>query len=156
MPTPTLDGLVSDINAYPATHLELAIEEVEFPDSQLNVNEIGTFKVRVTNRGPLDVANLQLTITGENGTLVAQNIFGSPFASSITTVPMGVVGGHGGSVVTPGEPYKFRAPSTPRSRQDLVKVTIGPWNGLFTHMLNAHSDPNESVQAVYRDDVLAL
>jgi hypothetical protein len=147
MATPTLDSLVSDINAYPATHMELEIEEVDFPNSQLNVNEIGTFKVRVTNRGPLDVGMLSLTITGLNGTTVAANLPGSQFVPTFGTLPLPVVGGHGGSVITTGLPFKFKAPSTPRSTQDLVKVTIGQWNGILDHLLDDHSGPDPNVQA---------
>jgi hypothetical protein len=155
MPTPTLDGLVSDMNAYPVTHLELRIVDVDPPGEKVNTSEEVEFKVEVHNHGPLDVGNLQLIITGLAGTTIAQNLPLWPsFEPSITTFPLPVIRGHGGSMATPGLPYKFKAPSAPRSTQDLVTVTVGGWNGLLDHILEGHSDPDPNVQAVYRDEVI--
>lgn len=152
---PVLDDLVSEVNKYPETHLKLEIVEVDVPGTELNVSEIGTFKIRVRNSGPLDVVKLTLKITGLNGTTVAQNVIGQPFVGSIQTTPLPMVRGHGGSVVTLGDPYRFKAPNTPRSAQDLVKVTVERWDGLLDHIFQDHSDQSENAQAIYRDNVLA-
>jgi hypothetical protein len=153
--TPTLDKLVDDLNNYPEAHLELEFINIIIPGSQLNESETVEFQVKAHNHGPMTVLGLQLEITGLNGTTVAQNIIGAPFVDSITTLTLPTLAGHGGSAVTPGAPYKFKAPSSPRSTQDLVKVTVGEWQADWDHPLKAHSDPSGTVQAVYRDDVLA-
>lgn len=151
-----LDDLVGAVQEYPGTHLELEIVEVDVVEGdELNVDDTATFKVRVTNSGALDVANLQLTIEGLNGVTVAQNTLGAPFQDSIVTLPLPTIRGHSDPVVTPGEPYKFKAPGTSLPDSNLLLVSVGNWNGLINHILNDHSDPNPFVRVFHRDEVLA-
>jgi uncharacterized membrane protein len=65
-----INDLDAALQTYPETNVQLSIEEVEFPGDALNVNEEGSFRVRITNNGSLNLTDVTLKIKGLNGGLV--------------------------------------------------------------------------------------
>jgi hypothetical protein len=68
-----IDDLVSAANDYPTTSVVVEIADVTFPGTVINGLEEGNFRVKITNNGPLEIDNLKLTISGENGVQVKGN-----------------------------------------------------------------------------------
>src|SRR5262245_21837877 len=64
------NGFRDAMHDYPEQFVVLEIVEVAFPDTVLNTGEEGTFRVRLTNNGLLDMTDVTLKIRGLNGTLV--------------------------------------------------------------------------------------
>ena len=108
----SFEDMTAAVEAYPAASVDLEIVDVVFPGSVINVNERPSFRVKVTNRGPLEMTGVTLRIKGLNGATVKQNGAAAPFVSEFvtTTSQLATVGGHGGSQTTNGSPFSFTAP----------------------------------------------
>ena len=141
------------VATYPEDYVDLEIVDVTYPGSVLNVNDEGSFRVRVTNRGALRLNGLTLKVTGRNGALVANNGAISPFVDEFVTQPLPQIAAHGGSEETVGSPLKFRAPGSAQDAKNLIKVTLDAWDPDLDHILLAHSDPLETVKTTFRSDV---
>ena len=83
------DDFTNALETYPETGVQLEIVEVSFPDSVLNVEETATFRVKVTNTGPLNLTDVSLRIKGLNGATVANNGAAAPFVSEFVTQTIG-------------------------------------------------------------------
>jgi hypothetical protein len=55
-----INDLDAALQTYPETNVQLNLEEVEFPGDALNVNEEGSFRVRITNNGSLNLTDVTL------------------------------------------------------------------------------------------------
>jgi hypothetical protein len=132
--------MVTDVEAYPETNVQLEIVEVTFSGSGINEDEHGTFRVKVTNTGPLVLTDVTLRIKGQNGALVANNGAAAPFVSHFVTQALPTIGAHNDSQLTVGSPLKFQAPPEAAASQDLIQATLEDWNGSLDHIMNAHSD----------------
>jgi hypothetical protein len=132
------DDMNKAVEDYPLTDVDLEIVDVVTPGSAINTGEISTFRVKVTNRGPLTLTGVTLRISGQNGATVANNGF-APFVADFVTQALLLIDAHGGSQLTVGGPLKFKAPNTPQASKNLVKATLEDWNPTLDHMLNAHS-----------------
>jgi hypothetical protein len=140
------DDMTTALETYPVANVTLEIIEVDFPGSALNARDEGTFKVRVNNNGPLELTDVTLRVSGQNGATVANNgagaVFATEFVTSISPVQqVPTIAGHNGSVTTTGGPMKFKAPSGEQASKALIKVTLESWNANLNHILNSHSDP---------------
>jgi len=117
------------------------IVDVTVPDNALNVGEFGNFKVKVTNRGPLNLTDVKVHVWGENGVTVSKipsaGIYVNDF---IADMPANTISGHGGSLESVAV-MAFQAPAQKQAKMELIKATLDDWNADLTHMLVAHSDP---------------
>jgi len=139
----SFEDMTAAVEAYPAASVDLEIVDVVFSGSVINVNETASFRVKVTNRGPLEMTNATLRITGLNGATVKQNGAAAPFVPEFvtTTSQLATVGAHGGSETTNGSPFSFKAPGTQQPANTLVQVTLEDHDFTLNHILNGHSDP---------------
>jgi hypothetical protein len=148
------DEMVAAVRDYPIDNVQLEIVEVDVPENALNVNEIGNFRVKVTNIGPLELSGVTLRIKGQNGATVANNGAAAPFVDEFVTQELPTVAGHTGEELTVGSPLKFKAPSEPQDERVLIKATLEDWNASINHILVAHSDPLDTVKATHVNEVL--
>jgi len=153
-PNTVLADLQNAIESYPQTHLTVEIYDVNPPGGTVNENDNVTFKVRVSNSGPLDVDALTLLVKGLNGTTVRKHS-ATVFTSTITSAVFGRLPAHqpDAPVDTPDDHYHFTAPSA-RPLADLVDVSIKDWNAdVLAHLFNSHSDPDPAAHDVYSSAV---
>ena len=147
------DDMIVALETYPATDVELAIVDVVTPGNALNPNEVSTFRVQVTNRGPLNLSGVTLRVTGQHGATVANNGITSPFVTDFVTQELPAINAHGGSQLTIGGPLKFKAPAGAQASNVLVKATLQAWDADLAHMLQAHSDPVDPPRGTYAAEV---
>jgi hypothetical protein len=141
----------------------LELVEVEFDRQDdgghgdvLNVNEEGSFRVKITNNGLMNLLNVTLEIktVGDNGALVKTGGGGVDYGDEFITGEIEKVNGDGGSeLVPPSEQSKFRfkAPSDHSDQQvvELFKAVLHDWNADLKRILNAHTDPLPTVKVTY-------
>jgi hypothetical protein len=139
----SFEDMTAAVEAYPAASVDLEIVDVVFSGSVINVNEAASFRVKVTNRGPLEMTGVTLRIKGLNGATVKQNGAAAPFLPEFvtTTSQLATIGAHGGAQTTNGSPFSFSAPGAPQPNHPLVQVTLEDHNFTLNHILNGHSDP---------------
>ena len=155
-----LADLKNEIESYPRDFLDLDIVDVDpAVGTAINRNEEISFRVRVTNRGPLHVRGLSLVVTGLNGTLVKSNgalaQFGSSFTTSVGYLDDVTAHQGDGPVTSGGGPFVFKATSSSSDVRDLVRVQVGEWDTDLDHILLGHSDPDSQASATYSDVVAA-
>ena len=136
------DDMTTALETYPVDNVTIEIVDVVFAGSAINVGEEGTFKVRVNNNGPLEMTDVILKISSQNGARVRNNggaapPFASEFITSLTQIP--TITGHDGSVTSTGGGFKFKAPAGAQGAKVLIKATIEGWNANLNHILNSHS-----------------
>lgn len=148
------DDMTAAVETYPVANVDLEIVEVTTPGDALNVNEQGSFRVKVTNRGPLNLTGVTLRIHGQNGATVANNGAIAPFVSEFVTQELPTINAHGGEQLTVGGPLKFRAPGGAQNAKTLVKATLEDWNADLNHILNNHSRPLDVPKGTYADEVV--
>ncbi len=136
------DDMNDALEIYPVDNVTIEIIDVTFTGNALNVNEEGTFRVRVNNNGPLELTDVTLKVSGQNGVKVRNNGGASPpFSSEFVSGPgqIPTIPGHDGSVLHTGGPWKFKAPAGAQDSRTLIKVTLEGWNANLNHILNSHS-----------------
>lgn len=141
-----LTEFATAVHNYPHEYLELEIIEID-PERcrAINRGEKCSFMIQVTNTGPLDVLDLGLFVEGLNGTKVASNGAWHPWVRSLTIVAdvPAIIPGHSDQVITPipsnMTKYLFKALSRSETVTDLVRVSVGHWNGGLEHPLVNHS-----------------
>lgn len=149
------DDMTTALRTYPVANVVLEIVEVDIPGTVLNTAEQGTFRVRVTNSGPLNMTGVTLRIRGQNGATVAANNIPAPFVSEFVTQVLPPINGHGGSQLTIGSPLKFKAPAGGQSSKPLVKATLEAWDANLDHILLGHSDPLDPPLGTFAAAVVA-
>ncbi len=150
------NDMAAALAAYPETEVTLEFVEVGIPGEALNVGETATFKVKITNNGPLDLTGVTLRVKGLNGAKVADIGVIAPFEPEfVTQAAVPLVRGAGGSALTLG-PLKFKAPAqaTGGSVKDLVKVTLEDWDASLDRILNVRSQPLPTVSKTFSDRVV--
>jgi hypothetical protein len=149
------DDMTAALEDYPKTDVELEIVDVVFTGDALNTDEQATFKIKVTNRGPLHLDNVTVRVKGLNGALVknanALAVFESEFVSASS---IDRVNAHGGSETMPGT-FRLKAPGTAQPPQTLVEATLEGWDANLDHILLAHSDPTDDPKATFAARVVA-
>jgi hypothetical protein len=148
------DDMAAAMETYPVTNVDLEIVEVTTPGDALNVNEQGAFRVKVTNRGLLNLTGVTLRIHGQNGTTVANNGAIAPFESEFVTQEVPTINAHGGEQLTVGSPLKFRAPGGAQDAKTLVKATIESWDANLNRILNGHSRPLDLPKGTFAAEVV--
>jgi hypothetical protein len=127
---------------YPEQFVVLEIVEVEFPNDALNTKEKGSFRVRLTNNGLLDMTDVTLKVRGLSGMKVKTG--GAADFDYRDELTIGMVSdtieGQGGVSVTQGSKLQFEAPArTKPEGTPLIEATIDGWNGSLFRILNGHS-----------------
>jgi hypothetical protein len=146
--TTFFDEMVAAIENYPAVDIDIDIVEVSVPGDVLNVSEIASFRVRVTNNGPLNLTGVTLRVAGLNGATVANNGAAAPFVNEFVTQELPTIRGDGGTELTVGSPLKFKAPALAvADASTLVKVTLEAWTANFDRILKAHTKPTNAASA---------
>lgn len=145
---PFFDDMTTALETYPVTDVTLEIVDVVTPGNALNVTEIASFRVKVSNNGPLNLTNVTVRVKGQNGALVANNGAAAPFVSEFVTQVLPTIG-HNGAQLTIGSPLKFKAPAGAQASKTLVKATLEGWDADLNHILNSHSDPLSTPSGTY-------
>ena len=143
----SFEEMSNAVATYPATFVDLEIVDVVTPGA-LNAGDRPSFRVKITNRGALELTGVTLKIKGLNGATVKQNGAAAPFVPEFVTVPsqLATVGAHAprgtdSSQTTNGSPFSFEAPGSAQPSRNLVQVTLEDWNPTLNHILIGHSDP---------------
>ncbi len=154
-----IDDYTTGINTYPDENVVIEIVDVDVNGGgALNTNDEGSFRVQVTNNGPLTLTDVVLKVEGLNGTKVKQNGAGSSYEQVFLT-SSGVVEQlpavtHNNTVVSTGSAFGFKAPARNMPVSDLIKITFEDWKPDFEHIHTSHTNERPTVTAVYRDNVL--
>ncbi len=150
---------VDAVEAYPGDYLTIQIVDVNIPGTALNAAEVGTFKVQVSNSGPLHVTDVKFRVTGLHGSQVHDSGAATPWTTEFVTAgSIDKVFAHQGQnfAVLGGSALQFKAPSAAHPSQSLVKVALEDWNCNLLHPLDDHSDPNAAVKATYATEVFPV
>lgn len=150
------DTMADELAAYPVTDVELEIVDVITPGSVLNVDEEPSFYVRVTNTGPLRLTGVTVRVRGQNGATVKHGGALAQFASDFVSDELPPINAHGGSVLSPGGAFRFKAPGGAQASKTLVKATLEEWNVDWEKFLTSHSDPLDPPNGTYAAEVLPL
>ncbi|MDH3293038.1 MAG: hypothetical protein OER95_01800 [Acidimicrobiia bacterium] len=155
---PILEELKKAYEDYPHVYLELSLVDVDFDGTRINVNEDVDFRIQAINRGPLDMNELSLKVTGLNGTLVKEPSAIAPWTTEfeIDGEFFGNALGHNGNnpAVSPGGKYKFRPTSASSLVRDLVRIEVIGWNSDSSHLENGHTRADPDANVVYRAEVV--
>lgn len=147
-----LDEITEAIEAYPLTDVTLDIVELAVPGAVLNAGETATFKVKVTNRGPLRITGATVRVSGQHGAQVKDAGAVAPFVADFVSGPLPRIDAHGGTQVTAGR-FSLKAPAAPQAATALLKVTLEAWDADFDHMLVSHSRAATEPAATYNAEV---
>jgi len=143
MPIAILEDLEQAVEDYPHVYLVLEFVELAFPGNTINKNDDCTFRIQLTNTGPLDVKDLTLLVEGLNDTQVKSNGAAAVFDDSfpLTSTFLGTIPAHNGDspVVTGGNKFHFKPTKASSTIEDLMKVSVTGWNTDFTHIEINHS-----------------
>lgn len=142
----SIEGMNPALETQSNINVELEIVEVD-PPGVLNINQIVSFRVKVTNNGVLPVDGVTLRIKGLNGATVANNSAAAPFVSEFITQQLPRITGHGGSQLTVGSPLKFKAPANPQDQQKLVSAKLEGWQANLDYMPKDRSAAREDAPA---------
>jgi hypothetical protein len=145
------DDMAKALADYPITDVVLEIIEVSIPGAVLNQGEQGTFRVRVTNNGPLNLTGVTLRIKGHNGATVAGNGAIAPFEAEFVTAELLPINAHGGSTFTTLQ--RFKAPGAAQDATTLIKATLETWDANFDRILRGHSRPLDVPKGTYAAEV---
>ncbi len=150
------NDMAAAIEDYPVTDMTVQLVNVASTGTVVNINDEGTFSVKVTNNGGLNVRGLKLRVDGQNGAKVmdptivinkvpvaAAVVVGDPiptnaYGDSFTTGELAELDAH--TSKTFGT-YKWKAPpSVSTAAETLLKVTIAAWDANLDHLLTDHSN----------------
>jgi hypothetical protein len=155
LPTPTIiDEIANAVAAYPDTDVKLEIVDLTFPGNALNLDEDGSFNVKVTNLGALTMKNVTLKAVATNGAEVKSQAAASQFSTeAISASTIGTIAGGGGS--NDSIKFFFEAPNQPKPEGTvLVEVTIDSWDATWDYALNKRSGASASPVATFSSEVV--
>jgi hypothetical protein len=163
------DDMTAALADYPVNDVSLEIVDVAIPGDVLNVTEEATFKVKITNTGPLNLSGVTLRIKGQHGATLrnpvilqpnapptAAAIVGQPvfFVDELVSGTLPTIPGHGGTQTT--ERFTLKAPAAAQASKTLVKATLDAWDADLNHIMNGHSDPlPQAPKATFSAEVVA-
>jgi hypothetical protein len=142
------------LETYPVTYVDLEIVDVDTPGDVLNVGEQAKFRVKVTNRGPLNLTGVTLRVRGQNGATVWSGSAAAPFVEEFITQELPRIAAHGGSQLTVGSMIVLQAPGEPQALKTLVTATLEAWDGDMNHIMLAHSKPLDVPEGTYAAKVV--
>jgi hypothetical protein len=155
-----LEDLTQAAEDYPHVYLKLEFVEVAFPGNKINKNDDCTFRIKITNSGPLDAKDLTLLVEGLNGTQVKSNGAAATFGSSfpLTATFLGTIPAHNADspVVTGGNKFHFKPTNVSSTLEDLVKVSVTGWNFDLNHIEINHSRADPLAESTFSSIVDAI
>jgi hypothetical protein len=151
------DDYTNAIEQYPDDHTTVEIVNVSVPGTALNVGETGTFDVRLSNTGPLLMADVTVKIKGLNGVTVKDSGATAPFVTEFVTGvgAFPIVPAHNAGTSENSGTYSFRAPNTAMAVTDLIEVSLEDWTADFDHVHESHANGSAAVRTTHRDRVRA-
>jgi len=147
-----LDDLLGAIETYPDTKVQLVIQSVVIPGAVINVGDIFTFRVAVTNTGLLNMVGVGLWITGSSyvsllsGSMLAElQIIGSetrdvPSGHTVLFGPFRAIG----KAETPGG-----------AAANLVAARLYQWDANLDYLLRNRS-VSGTVKSTYAERVVPV
>lgn len=156
------DAYTAAIESYPDDNVDIKIliDASDIPGTVLNQHEIATFNAELTNNGPVTMQQVQLRITGLNGTGVrfTDDTNGSFVTEIVTDIgAVDDVQHHQTMQIRPAangdKPLQFKAPG-PMTSADLVEVSLADWKANMDHINDVHSKGTTNVHDIYKDDVV--
>jgi hypothetical protein len=149
------DDMAAALDSYPAAAVAIEIYDVQITGDAVNTDETGTFRVRVTNNGDINMNDLGIRITGLNGVQVRNHGAASPLEPEfVATFGFESVPCRGGVAETPGSKYGFKAPGSPLPLKNLVRASLGQWHANLDRILNGSRDLTNAPKAVYAAEVV--
>jgi hypothetical protein len=165
------DDMNDALAVYPVDDVLIEIIDFSAPGDVLNQDEEATFKVKVTNTGPLNLTGVTLRVQGRHGARLKRPPIGVPntplresraaaaitaslYVDELVSAALPDIRGHGGSRTS--ETFTLKAPDAPQASQILIKATLEAWNANLDHILNDHSDPlPDAPKGTYSTEVVA-
>lgn len=146
-----IDDLVSAANDYPTASVLVEISDVTFPGTVINSLEEGHFRVKVTNNGALEIDNLRLTISGENGIQVKGNSIAATYGQTLGLHMVEPVPPHSTVYTNSGPDFGFKAPPASWTGTDkvLIKATLDEFDVNLSSMLSDLSGPSPALKWTY-------
>ena len=128
------------IQEYPAASVTLTISPPTLKVGTLgavNINEVWSFKVRVTNDGSLNMKNVKLHVVGLSGATVSDTFAADAFSTSVISSAITIVSAKNSA---PTAELYFKAPPNPSMGVvDLVDVHLYEWDADLSYLLNVLS-----------------
>ena len=130
----TFQAIADESESYLEENVDIEIVDVEFATGEaLNVEETATFKVKVTNRGLLNMDDVIVRVSGQNGALVKSPNAAAEFTDEFDIGTFDTITGDGGGSVISRRCYEpqgtFYSTSFEGSRQghnSSVELELGP------------------------------
>jgi hypothetical protein len=119
----------------PVDNVDLEFVDLEFAGDVLNKNETAQFRVKVTNRGALNMTQVRLHIEAQHGAKVADAAIIATFEDGIDSGHFGLIPANGGSVVSGDAKFRLRAPNTVQNAKTLMRVTLKEWDVNLDYLL---------------------
>ncbi len=145
-----IEDLAKAIDNYPSANVEITVTDFKEPGTHINKGEKSHFKVRVRNKGMLDMKNVRLHLRGTAYATVSvtHSFFGSPsnFRNSVISSGRNI-NAHSSS--TFGE-YHMRAEKVTTENRTLFTAHISSFDASLDHILRDHSHHAGSPQVSYK------
>jgi hypothetical protein len=144
------DDMLVALEAYPETYVTLEIIDVVIEEGEdvVNVNDEATFKVKLTNSGPLNLTDVTVRIDGVHGATVKKEGAAAQFEEDFVydLTPRPTINGDGGELILPPtQSFHFKAPAEEQDEKTLVKATLERWDGDLSRIMINHSEPHRQV-----------
>jgi hypothetical protein len=149
------DDMKDELMVYPVNNVLIEIVDFDDPGDVYNVGEEATFKVKVTNTGPLNLTDVTLRIKGQHEARLKRPPIGVPntppqresraaitlseFVDELVSKALPEVRGGGGTATS--ETFTLKAPAAPQGSQNLIKATLEAWNANLNYILVDQSEP---------------
>jgi hypothetical protein len=148
------DDYSTAVQSYPETNVELAIVDVD-PEvgDAINEGEEGTFKIQITNNGPLTLRDVEFKVRGLNGMRVKAGVAHDWADDFITTNVSVDFVEHNQTKKSQDSPYYFLAPADEQPVRDLIEVSLANWEADPYHIHRNHAGALPNVKAVLRDRI---
>lgn len=143
-----LDDLETAVKRYPRDHLSIRVVHIEYDGQAINVGDDVTFRVEVSNAGPLHVRDLTVKLTGLAGTLVKGNGAVALWADEVV-IPIGDVYAHQPQEWQGSERLHLKATAATSAETELARITVEDWDADADHVWNALSGADRRAQASF-------
>ena len=141
------DDFSAGITGYPAASVTLTITPpvVQPPGTvgAVNVNEVWSFRVTVTNNGSLNMTNVVVHFAGLNGAGAATTAAG-PFSNGVFLSAPTIASVPAGSSVNTATLFFKAPPGSTAAAVDLVEAHLNAWDADLDNLLNnvsGHANP---------------
>jgi hypothetical protein len=149
------DDYATAVQFYPETNVTLAIVDVDpaGDGSAINEGEQGSFKIQITNNGPLSLRDIEFHVKGLNGMQVragAAHDWDDDFVTNNVSVDFVE---HNQTKESQDSPYQFLAPADPQPVRNLIEVSLADWTADPLHIHTNHTGELPNVKATFRSRV---